>query len=100
MIAEIVVVPMDKWDSMSQEVAEVLAIIERRGIKYELFPMGTIVEGDVDELFDLFKEMHKYMRSKSKRVSTSIRIDDKVGHENLIQTKVASVKEKLAKISK
>ncbi|MCZ7586612.1 MAG: thiamine-binding protein [Deltaproteobacteria bacterium] len=41
------------------------------------------------------KRMHMRMREKSKRVSTFIKIDDKVGKTGTLKKKVESVRAKL-----
>ena len=80
---------------MSAEVAESLAIIRASGLSYQLTAMGTIVEGEPEEVFELIKRVHINMRSKHPRVSTSIDIDDKVGKSGQLAAKTASVEAKL-----
>ena len=60
-VIEISVVPLGtKSPSVSRYVARALGILEKaEGIKYELTPMGTIIEGDLDKILELAKEMHE-----------------------------------------
>ena len=78
MLAEISVAPSDHWDHMSPYVAESVQIIKNSGLEYQLGPMGTVIEGDPEEVFDLLKLLHLNMRKHSLRVSTSVKIDDDV----------------------
>ena len=42
--------PLDKGESLSQYVARSLDIIDRSGVPYQLTPMGTILEGEWDDV--------------------------------------------------
>ena len=95
MLARFSVAPLNKWEGMSVEVAESLAIIKASGLSYQLTAMGTIVEGEPEEVFELIKKVHMNMRAKNPRVSTSIDIDDKVGMSGQLKAKTSSVEEKL-----
>ena len=59
--------------------------------------MGTTIEGPTDKVFDLIKKLHKNMRKKSKRVSTSIKIDDMAGRKNALKYKTAAVEKKVGR---
>lgn len=65
-------------------------------LKYELTAMGTIIEGDLDQILQLIRRLHEVpFQSGANRVSTSIKIDDRRDKESSIEQKVRSVKEKL-----
>ncbi len=95
MIAEFSIVPFTGEESISKYVAIVLKEVEKSGLSYKLTPMGTIVEGDVDQVFDLIKKCHKIMKGYSNRVLTRISIDDRGEDLNRMDKKVKSVMEKL-----
>lgn len=97
MIAEFSIVPLDKGESLSQYVSEVLDMVDNSGLEYKLTPMGTIVEGEWDEVMDLIKRCHEHMREVSNRVDTRIAVDDREGAENRIEGKIESVESKLGK---
>jgi len=97
MIAQFKVVPVGKGESLSSYVAECVKIVEGSGLRYQLTPMATIVEGDFDEVMALIAECHKRMRTLSNRVVTSIEIDDRGGHRDAMTEKVKSVQAKLKK---
>ncbi|RLE00057.1 MAG: thiamine-binding protein, partial [Aquificota bacterium] len=49
-VAEVTVVPLGTGSpSLSVYVAKALKILEQSGLKYQLTPMGTIIEGDPKE---------------------------------------------------
>ncbi len=93
---EFVIVPLGER-SLSRYVAEVIKLLERRGIKYQLTPMSTIIEvPTVREALDVIEEAHELMfRLGARRVSTTIRIDDRRDKERSMEDKVKSVMEKV-----
>ncbi|MFO7990918.1 MAG: MTH1187 family thiamine-binding protein [Thermoplasmata archaeon] len=97
MLAQFSIVPLDKGESVSEYVSEVVDMIDKSGLDYRLTPMSTIVEGDWNEVMDLIKKCHHHMREHSRRVDTSIKIDDREGAENRLEGKIESVKQKLGK---
>lgn len=94
-IAQFKVVPIGRGESLSGYVAECVSIVERSGLKYQLTPMATVVEGDFDEVMAVIAQCHKHVRKQSNRVVTSIEIDDRGGHDNAMVEKVQSVERKL-----
>ncbi len=96
-ILEITVVPLGtKETSVSAYVAECLRVLEEEGVKYQLTPMSTIIEGELDHLFDIAKKLHHTpFETGEKRVTTTIRIDDRRDKTSTLEGKVAAVKEKL-----
>ena len=97
MIANFTIVPIGKESSLSARVAEVLKIVSDSGIDYKLHSMGTILEGDWDEIMRLIKKCHKRILKDSDRVLTTITIDDRKGRTGRIAGKVKSVEKKLGK---
>lgn len=96
MLAFISVAPEDHWEHMSPDVAEMVKIVQKSGLDYEMGPMGTSIEGDPEVVMEVMKEMHMAMRRKSRRVSTLIKIDDQVDRPlGRLKGKVESVKQKL-----
>lgn len=96
MLAFVSIAPEDHWEHMSPEIAPLVRMIEKSGLAYELGPMGTTIEGEPEAVFELLKELHLFMRGRSKRVSTLIKIDDQVDRPpGRIQEKVESVRRKM-----
>ncbi len=97
MIANFSVVPIGEGNSLSSQVAEVLKIVDESGINYKLHSMGTILEGDWDEILRLIKKCHERTLEDSNRVLTTITIDDRKGKSGRIVGKIQSVERKLGK---
>jgi len=97
-IAEVSVVPMGtKTPSVSGYVAKAIKVLrEEKGVKYQLTAMGTLVEGELDEVLEAAKKMHECLFDKDvKRVVSTIRIDDRRDKMLTISYKVESVMKKL-----
>jgi uncharacterized protein (TIGR00106 family) len=94
MIAEFSIVPIGKGESVSQYVAECVKIVRASGLEHELTPMGTVVQGQFDEVMSVIASCHKKVRTMSDRVLTSIKIDDRKNEKPMLQ-KVESVESKL-----
>ncbi len=95
MLAEFSVAPIDRGSGMSGPVAEIMRLIEESGLDYLVNPMGTVVEGPCDEVFDLIRRCHLRMKDFSDRVATSVKIDDRKDAEGAIRRKIEAVEEKL-----
>jgi len=77
-------------------VAACLKVLEESGLTYELHGMGTIVEGDPRELFDVFLRMHEVpFDAGALRVVTTVKVDDRRDKEASAKEKVGAVKRHL-----
>jgi len=97
MIAEFSVVPLGKGESVSQYVAECLRIVEASGINYRINPMATVIEGDYDQVMGVIKKCHMRVMELCPRVITTVRIDDRKGREDMLDSKIRSVEMALGK---
>jgi uncharacterized protein (TIGR00106 family) len=87
--------PMGKGESVGKYVARSLDIIDRSGIAYRLNPMGTVIEGDWDRVFGVVKRCFETMRKDCNRISVSIKVDYRKGHQGRLSSKMASVEKRL-----
>ncbi len=97
-IAVISVVPLGTSStSLSKYVANAVRVLESAtDVKYELTAMGTIIEGDLERLLSLARQMHQSaFDAGAIRVSTTIKIDERRDKQSSIAGKVASVKRHL-----
>ena len=97
MIVEFSISPIGVGESLSRYVAKVIDLVDKSGLPYLLTPMGTIVEGEWDEVMDLIKRCHHLMREMAPRVATRIYIDDRPGRKGLLEYKTKSVEEKVGR---
>ena len=83
--------------SVSRYVAGVERILRGTALRSQLTAMGTIIEGDLDEILAVIRRMHEHPFTEGAvRVSTLVKIDDRRDRpEHSIAGKVRSVEEKL-----
>lgn len=89
--------PLGKGESVSEYVARSLDIIDKSGVSYRLTPMGTVLEGDWDEVMTVVKACHEAMRQTCARVETNIKIDFREGDKSRLNAKIHSVEAKLGR---
>jgi uncharacterized protein (TIGR00106 family) len=97
-IAEVSIIPLGtKTPSVSQYVARaVSALREEKAIKYELTPMGTIIEGDLEDILRAVRNMHETVLGEGiMRVVTTVKIDDRRDKTLSMGGKTESVLKKL-----
>jgi len=87
--------PMDKGESVGRYVARSLDIIDKSGVPYRLNPMGTVLEGEWDEVFAVVKKCYERMRKDCKRISVGIKVDYRKSATGRLESKIASVERRL-----
>ncbi|WP_319469645.1 MTH1187 family thiamine-binding protein [uncultured Pseudodesulfovibrio sp.] len=89
--------PMGKGgeESLSPYVARVIRIVEKSGIPYQLGAMGTVLEGEFDEIMAVIKKCHDALHEDNSRVYLTMAVDSKAGGEDRMTRKVKSVEERL-----
>ena len=98
-IAEITVIPLGTGNpSLSRYVAEAVKALDDSGIRYTLTPMGTVLEGTLEEVLEAVRMLHRLPFNKGvERVSTRLVIDERRDKNATAEGKVKSVEEKLGK---
>ncbi len=87
--------PLGKGESVGKYVARSLDIIDKSGVAYRLNPMGTVLEGEWDEVFDVVRRCYARMRQDCNRISCTIKVDFRKGHSGRLSSKVDSVERRL-----
>ena len=89
--------PLGKGESVGEHVARSLEIIDQSGLDYRLHAMGTVVEGEWDEVFAVVKRCFEAMSADCDRITCSIKLDYRKGASGRLAAKVRSVEEKLGR---
>jgi uncharacterized protein (TIGR00106 family) len=97
MVIEFSVVPVGRGEELAGSVARILDIIDRSGLPYQLTAMGTLVEGDWDEVITLVRRCHEAMRGETGRVLTHVAIDDRPKASDRLAGKVRDVERALGR---
>lgn len=98
MLAEFSVIPIGAGVSISSYVAKVAKIVDESGLDYRINPMATVVEGEMDEIFNLLKKCHQAVMQDVQRVLITVTIDDRKDKKPpRMEKKLASVEEKVGR---
>ncbi len=83
--------------SMSAHISDAVKAVEKSGIKYQLTPMGTVMEvSSLDDALSAVKAAHEALVRKGvKRIVTHLTIDDRRDAPKSMEEKVESVRKKL-----
>ncbi|MBI4654670.1 MAG: MTH1187 family thiamine-binding protein [Nitrospirae bacterium] len=97
MLVEFSIIPVGVGSSIGDQLAKVLETVDASGLPYKVNPMGTVIEGEWDEVIRLIRKCHNTVMKDSERALTIISIDDRKGKPNRIDEKVKSIEKRLGK---
>ncbi|MBI4824147.1 MAG: MTH1187 family thiamine-binding protein [Nitrospirae bacterium] len=97
MLIEFSIVPVGIGSSIGEKLAEVLRIVDESKLPYKANPMGTVIEGQWDEVMRVIKKCHGAVMKDGERAITTISIDDRKGKPNRIEEKVKSIEKRLGR---
>lgn len=99
-LLEMSIVPVGKGTSLSPYVARCLDIVDQSGLEYELHSMGTVVEGELDDVLQLMRRCIEELARDNDRVSCTAKLDYRKGMTGQLKGKVASVEQQLGRTLK
>lgn len=98
-IAEVTIIPIGtESTSLSSYVADIQKVLQQspESIRYEMTAMSTIIEGELDHILQVIRRLHETpFEAGARRVSTSIKIDDRRDKQGSIEQKLESVRSQL-----
>lgn len=96
-VVQFSVVPLGTGStSLSAYVAEVHKVLDTTGLTHRLTPMGTVIEGDLDQVLAAIRKVHELpFNQGAQRVMTLVNIDDRRDKKSTAAGKMASVEAKL-----
>jgi uncharacterized protein (TIGR00106 family) len=89
--------PLDKGASVGEYVSRSLEIIDDSGVPYRLNPMGTVLEGEWDEVMEIVRACFVRMSEDCERISCAVKIDYRKGKSGRLEAKIASVEKRLGR---
>jgi uncharacterized protein (TIGR00106 family) len=96
-LAELTLYPLDKGESLSPYVARCLDVIDSSGLVYRCHAMGTVLEGELDDVLAVVRRCFETLAVDCNRIELGLKIDYRKGRTGGINAKVASVEEKLGR---
>lgn len=97
MLLEFSMYPLGKGESVGQYVARSLDIIDRSGLPYRLNAMGTVLEGEWDQVMNVVKECLERMSPDCDRVECTLKFDWRRGASGRLTAKIDSVEKRLGR---
>ncbi len=97
MLVEFSIVPVGEGSSIGEQLAKVLKLVDESKLPYKVNPMGTVVEGEWDEVMKLVRKCHDAVMKGGERAITTIAVDDRKDKPNRLEEKVKSIERRLGK---
>lgn len=94
-LMEFSITPLGQGESVSAYVTRCVQVVAASGLDYELHAMGTIVEGELDQVLDVMKRCFEELQADCDRITCTAKFDYRRGASGRIRSKVRSVEEKL-----
>ena len=96
-LLEFSMTPLGAGESVSKYVARSLDVIAASGLPYRLHAMGTVIEGDWDEVFDVVRKCYETMNADCDRVTCSIKVDARQGTAGRLTSKIDTIEKQLGR---
>jgi len=97
-VAEIVVTPLGTSKTgLSDYIAKAVEEVKKAGLKYQLYPMGTVFEApDLETACRVMRAAHRaVIEAGAKRVLTTLRVDERIDQPRTMEERVERVKAKI-----
>ncbi len=83
--------PLDKGESLSPYVSRIIEIVDKSGVNYRLTAMGTILEGEYDEVILVVRDCFKELEKDCKRISVNLKMDYRKGPQSRMDSKINKI---------
>jgi uncharacterized protein (TIGR00106 family) len=94
-VLEFSIFPLDKGESVSAYVARCVAIVESSGLDHQTHAMGTLLEGEYDQVMDVVRQCFQALAADCHRIECMVKLDYRRGHQGRLKSKVDSVEQKI-----
>jgi uncharacterized protein (TIGR00106 family) len=96
-LLEFAMAPHGQGESLSAHVARILEVVDKSGVRYQLTPMGTILEGEWDQVMGVVTACFKTLQADCPRVAMNLKVDYRAGPESRLRSKIAKVEKHLGR---
>ena len=96
-LLEFAMAPGGKGESVSEYVARILDVIDKSGVPYQLTPMGTILEGDWDEVMAVVTACFKALEPDCTRIGMNLKVDYRAGPAGRLKAKTEKIEQRLGR---
>lgn len=96
-LLEFAMAPTGQGESMSAQVARILDVIDKSGLPYQLTPMGTILEGEWDQVMAVVTACFKTLQADCPRISMNCKMDYRASGASRLRSKIEKVEQHLGR---
>jgi len=96
-LLEFSMIPIGRGESIGSYVAKCAEIVDESGLPYRLNAMGTVLEGEWSDVFDVVRKCYERLSVDCDRIACTIKVDWRRGYDNRIVSKVASVEKAIGR---
>ena len=94
---EFAMAPHGQGESLSAHVARILDVIDKSGVPYQLTPMGTILEGDWDQVMGVVTACFKALEPDCTRIGMNLKVDYRAGPAGRLKAKTEKIEQRLGR---
>ena len=96
-LLEFAMSPGGKGESLSEYVARILDVIDRSDVPYQFTPMGTILEGEWEQVMGVVTACFKALEADCSRISMNLKMDYRAAPGGRLKAKTAKIEERLGR---
>ena len=96
-LLEFAMAPHGQGESLSAHVARILDVIDQSGVPYQLTPMGTILEGEWEDVMGVVTACFKTLQTDCERIGLNLKVDYRAGPASRLRSKVEKVEQHLGR---
>jgi uncharacterized protein (TIGR00106 family) len=96
-LLEFAMSPHGQGESLSAHVARILDVIDKSGVAYQLTPMGTILEGEWEDVMGVVTACFKALQTDCSRIGMNLKVDYRAGTESRMRSKIEKVEAHLGR---
>ena len=89
--------PTDKGESVSSYVSRILKVIDESGLAYKLTPMGTILEGEWNQVMAVVSACYRELEKDCDRIAVNLKVDYRKGSQSRLNSKIDKLERLLGK---
>lgn len=95
MLVELTIIPIGTGAHLADQLANIVGIVDRSGLPYELTPSGTCIEGEWDDVMPVVRRCHEEARTRSSHIQTFISIEDEMNEKNKLRSNVEALEKRI-----
>jgi uncharacterized protein (TIGR00106 family) len=89
--------PLGKGESVGAYVARCLKIIRQSGVDHQSHAMGTILEGELDEVLDVVRQCFNDLAHDCDRIECMMKLDYRKGYTGELKARMPRVERQMTK---